>query len=159
MAQLKEPPTGASDLAEEYGLSDMAKNGLGFAWQQNFVRSALRSNFDYGGSMDQGGQNLVSQGLLYSGALESKLPTAVAGEGQRVASNAFMQAVSESDRVQENARGLQVALGQHQDRMQLEFDIANANLEEQEMGVWDYIIGGAGVAANLVSAGSGVGLI
>lgn len=157
--ELNKPPTGASDLAEEYGLSDMASQGLGHGWQQNFVRSALRKSFDYRGMMDQGGQNLMAQGLLHSGAMDSKLPTAVAAQGQAVASDAYQQAVTTSDSIRDNARSMQIGLAQHSDSMQMEYDIAKASLEANEMSTWDYILSGAGLAANLVSAGSGVGLI
>jgi len=156
---LDESPTGARDTANELGLTEMAKEGLGYGWQQEFVRSALGRNFDYGGMMERGGNNLMSQGLLHSGAMDATLPAEVAGVGQQVASDAFNQAVGMSDTVAQGAKNTMFQLSMHEDRMNMERDIAQAQLEAQEMNWWDYVIGGASVASNLVGAGQGLGVI
>lgn len=158
MPELGGTPTNAADVAERYGLSDMAKNGLGYSWQQDFVRSALGRDFDYGGLMERGGSNLLSQGLLHSGAMDAVLPAEVAGIGQGIASDSYNQAVGQSDLVAQQAQQTEFSLGLHEDRMTLERDIAQAQLDAQGRNWWDYVIQGAGVASNLVSVGSGVGV-
>jgi len=153
---LDTPPTGASDMAGDLGLSQMAKEGLGYGWQQNFVRSALAKNFDYGGMMESGGNSLANQGLLYSGAMDAQLPAEVANVGQGIAGEAYNSAVAKSDQVATEAQRTQLQIKTHEDRMQLEYDIASATLEQNERNWWDEVIAGAGVAANLTSTGIGV---
>lgn len=152
-------PTGASDLAEEYGLSQMAKEGLGYAWQQDFVRSALGRSFDYGGMMEQGGTSLVNQGLLYSGAIDATLPSEVAGAGQQIASDAYVQGGTQSDDVAQRAQSMELQLAQHTDRMTLEYDMMKQQLEAGERNWWDHTIGAMSIASNLVGVGQGVGLL
>lgn len=156
---LEEPPTGASDLAESLDLSIMAKEGLGYGWQQNFVRSALARNFDYGGMMDKGGSSLVNAGLLHSGAMDAQLPAEVAGYGQAVASDALLQADTQSTQFAQRAQDMLMQVSMHDDQMTADYDLAKAQLEAGERDWWDYVIGAASVGANVVGMGQGVGLL
>lgn len=158
MADLGLVPRNAANVAEEYGLTDMAKNGLGYAWQQDFVRSAIGKNFDYGGLRESGGQALFNKGLLYSGAMDAELPAEIANIGQGIASDAFNQATAQSDVVANEARNTEFQLAIHDDRMDLDRMIVQAQLDAQKKNWWDYTIEAASVGSNLVSSGAATGL-
>ena len=156
---LEEPPTGARDMADELDLSTMAKAGLGYGWQQNFVRSALSRNFDFTGMMEKGGTNLAGAGLMHSGAMDATLPAEVAGYGQAIASDALLQADAQSTEFSQRAQDMLMQVAMHEDQMTADYDLAKAQLEAGERDWWDYVIGAASVGANLVGMGQGVGLL
>lgn len=142
-------PTTASDLASARGLTQMERNGLGGAWQENFVRRALLANYDPASMMEGGGANLLGAGMEFSGAYQAKLPGAVAAKGYEIQSGAASEAKQISDQASDQAFSTLLSLRQHEDSMNMQRDIAQKQINLQWQGQqrtwWDYLMGAASI--------------
>jgi hypothetical protein len=143
-------PNRAEVLAEEYGLSDMAKKGLGYGWQQDFVRSALRTNFNPVAMMENNGAQMVGAGMENSGAFQVKLPAQIAATGVGVAGNAANQAWAQNENFASRAQGMEFQLAQARDSMELQATIAERQIEAMEPSFWDHFMGAASLGVNLI---------
>lgn len=125
-----------ADTAGEYlrdsGITQMSKEGLGFKWQQDFVRSAMASK-DFKTQEDNAGNQFMLNGMEDSGVFNDKLPAALAGDRLNTASSALGQAIGESDKVKTNAMGQIMNYNMGRDSMELQKDMQLSSLEASKV--------------------------
>jgi len=127
-------------------LTGMAREGLGQQWQTEFVRNALMSSFNPNQTYEQAGSRMLAGGMEYSGAYRAKLPGMIASEGAGIMMSKAVEAKGISDQAAMGASSELRGVRLQQAQMQMQRDIAEAQLQQSKKTTWDYFVDVAQIA-------------
>lgn len=144
------PNSASRYIKEETNLSYASKVGFGRAFEDNQVRAAA-ANMDIGGHIEQAGTNILMRGFEDSGML-GKAVAGVTAQGAGYMADVGNKAHQTNEDVKSRAQGVIAQVKSNQDNLDLQAEQFN----QSQSGDWTDILGGIGMAANIIPGVSGI---
>ena len=151
-------PSRAINFANEIGLSQLARHGYGAGFQRKMVERSYRGiNAQATQTLQQGRHSLISGGMEFSGANQSKLPSEIAGGVTEAMGTAQFNAWKANEQARSQFAQQYLGVLQGQDQMDLTLQMEKQRREDARGNGFDKFLKVAGLAAMFVPGGQAVG--